>query len=193
MKKSALVFIAALLVAGIGCKERKVSDKSIGENDLLYTDVKLRLPNPVEDIVKGQSIRFIDWTGKPFTGTQSTFYRKNDQLYSESVFEDGLNTSLMLYKKGGSQRARVEHEYLETEMVWNRRYNEEDLLVMESKSYRISDDGFGFVKRWHDNGQLQFEMKTDENGKYQGLMTLYDEDGNILKEENYKDGVLIES
>lgn len=193
MKKPILVFTVVLLVVGIGCKERKVSDKPIGESDLLYTDVKLCLPNPVEGLVKGQSIRFIDWTGKPFTGTQSTFYRKNDQLYSESVFEDGLSTSLMVYNKGGSQRARVKHEYLETEMVWNRRYNEEDLLVMESKSYRISDGGFGFVKRWHDNGQLQFEMKTDGSGKYQGLMTLYDEQGNVLKQENYKDGVLIES
>lgn len=193
MKRFAVICFAVTLLAGIGCQERKVSDKSIGESDELYTDVKLRLPNPVEDLVKDQSIRFNDGTGKPFTGTQSTFYRKNDQLYSQSVFEDGLNTSLILYNKDGSQRARVEHEYLESEMVWNKRYNEDDLLVMESKSYRVTDDGFGFVKRWHDNGQIQFEMKTDENGNYQGLMTLYDEEGNVLKQENYKDGVLVES
>lgn len=193
MKKSALVFIAALLVVGIGCKERKVTNKPLNEDDVLYTDVKLYLPNPVEDLVKGQSLRMNDWTGKPFTGTTSSFYRKNDQLYSESVYENGLNTSVKMYNNDGSQRTRVEHDYSEAEMVWNRHYNEDDLLIMESKSYKISEDGFGFVKRWHDNGQLQFEMKTDENGKYQGLMTLYDEEGNVLEQENYKDGVLIES
>lgn len=56
----------------------------------------------------------------------------------------------------------------------------------------ITENGMGFTREWHPNGQLKFEMGWDENREYHGLMTKWDEEGNILDQENYSHGKKVE-
>ncbi|MCH2450170.1 MAG: hypothetical protein MK198_08485 [Gracilimonas sp.] len=46
---------------------------------------------------------------------------------------------------------------------------------------------------WHrSNGELAFEVFYTGDYVYQGLMTEYDEEGNIIMQERYEDGEMIE-
>lgn len=197
MKTAILFNLAVLILVSINCQKRTVTEKSFGESDELYADVKLHLENPVKDYTNGRTLKMYDWTNKPFTGVQSHFYKANDELYSQFEYEEGLLMSAKHFDTSGNQRVRVQYEYDEDQRVSTRQYNEADILIVESVSDVMSSDGIGTRKEWHPNGQLKFEMSfTSEPKKpmiYQGLMTLYDEQGNITKQENYKDGVLIES
>jgi antitoxin component YwqK of YwqJK toxin-antitoxin module len=74
------------------------------------------------------------------------------------------------------------------EMYINGMMNYKDVRPHESK------DGLGHVRIWHrSNGELAFEAFYTGDKVYQGLMTEYDEDGNIIMQERYEDGELIET
>jgi len=49
----------------------------------------------------------------------------------------------------------------------------------------------GLMEWFHENGQLSVR-ENYKDGKYDGLWEYFDDDGNLTKTENYKDGVLQE-
>ena len=51
----------------------------------------------------------------------------------------------------------------------------------------------GYNKQWYSNGGLKFEAYFKGNIEYEGLMTLYDENGEILEQERYEEGELVET
>lgn len=128
-------------------------------------------------------------SGELFTGTQKIYYTENDSLYMEMYFEDGINTGSRMTMNGDVIR-QVRGVYRDSpyakEMYRNGSLTYKDIPPTES------EDEMGYVRMWHDNGQLSFEVSYTGDKVRQGLMTEYDEDGNITKQERYKDGELVE-
>lgn len=57
----------------------------------------------------------------------------------------------------------------------------------------ISSGSLGYHKTWHPNGQLKYEAYFESNIQYEGLKTFYDENGNIIQQERYENGELVET
>ena len=129
-------------------------------------------------------------SGELFTGTQKVYYTKNDSLYMKAYFEDGIKTQSIFYMKNGDINRIVPGRYLD-KPISKRIYNNGN-LAYENVPPSESEDGMGYIRTWHENGQLGAEVTYTGDQVYQGLMTEYDEEGNIITQERYKDGELVE-
>ncbi|PKD42406.1 toxin-antitoxin system YwqK family antitoxin [Rhodohalobacter barkolensis] len=165
-----------------------------GNSDDLYSNVELYLnPDRADELgieERGTGIMF-DKSGTPFTGTQKMRYVKNDSLFSETVYDDGVLKSTTAYHEDGSLMGRHEYDYVGDGFATIKEYNENGLLVEEWLS-PTTEDGLGSIKQWHPNGQLKFEMTHKKGMEYHGLMTKYNDDGEIIEQERYEDGELVE-
>lgn len=178
--------------------------KITGNNDVLYSNVELFMNPERSDELnikrRGIGIRY-DSDGNPFTGTLETRYTKNDQLLTNTVFSDGVIKSSEFYNpKTGELVEKSEFGYIGEQFKRTRVYSSNEILIEEWSDFQSGK--LGYHKKWYENGQLEYEAYfsgpiKDETLKatkipYQGLMTLYDEQGNILEQERYEDGELIE-
>lgn len=154
-----------------------------------------------------------------FTGIQKAFLGKTGELGYETEVESGLPITITYYdtarteggkysvvkneyegellatrifiKEDGTIHGKTTYEYDENgESVSMRGYISEQIIV-EFVDQTISESGWNTTRYWHQNGSPKFELTSDSLG-YQGLMTLYDEQGDVLQQERYKDGELIE-
>ncbi len=163
------------------------------ENDL-YADVSLGYKLPTEN--KAGDLHYYTLDGQLFTGEATYYKRENDQLYSKQLFEDGLMVGAIQYDKEGNQAYRVEHVFVDGVRAGFRHYGANDQILRDWVGTPKPGDSLTVMREWHPNGQLKFEMTSyseeDRPMVYEGLMTLYDEQGNILQQELYEDGELIE-
>ena len=124
-----------------------------------------------------------------FTGIRVLKYRNfPDSIHSTEYYENGLRLR--------AQGTNWSYEY---------RYDDKGKLVglteyfgngLEKESWLYGghdDDGLGYMKQWYPSGQLKFKMGWDEDNKYHGTMTKWDELGNIIEQEKYVHGELIEA
>lgn len=102
----------------------------------------------------------------PFTGTQITRYIKKNKLHGEGIYESGVLKSSTLFDADGI-------------LIWEVTGPESDIKP-------------GTLKEWYPNGQIEFELTFHTGMKYHGLMTLFDEKGEILEQELYEDGEMVE-
>ena len=67
--------------------------------------------------------------------------------------------------------------------------NYDDITVVDGIAYLKSDMSIlnGIVKRWHDNGQLEFEA-TYKDGKVDGVTKMWHYNGQLKVEGTFKDG-----
>ncbi len=131
-------------------------------------------------------------SGELFTGTQRVYYKENDSLHMELYFEDGLNVG-SVHERDGDIYRQVHGTYRDKRHFEEMYVN--DVLVHKDIPPGKNEDGLGQVRMWHENGQLAFEsFYTGYTGNIvkQGLMTEYDEEGNIIQQERYEDGELVE-
>ncbi|WP_421773078.1 M56 family metallopeptidase [Gracilimonas sp.] len=178
--------------------------KITGNSDELYSNVDLYMnPERSKELNikrRGIGIRY-DSDGNPFTGTLETRYTKNDQLLTNTVFSDGVIKSSEFYNpKTGELVEKSEFGYIGEQFKRIRVYSSDEILIEEWSDFQSGK--LGYHKKWHENGQLEYEAYfsgpiKDETLKatkipYQGLMTLYDEQGIIIEQERYEDGELIE-
>ena len=114
-------------------------------------------------------------------------YQQGSMIYSFSEGEDSEGNTFYM-----EQETDVNTAYNKVEMFRN------DLPI--THIYR--DDDISTVKSYHDNGQLRSEGTAKNNGNsnyfagdviLHGLQTQYDEQGNLLKQELYENGILIET
>lgn len=69
-------------------------------------------------------------------------------------------------------------------------YNENNTNVVEGIVYDINEKPInGTYKIYYPNGNVKMEVKS-KNGKPDGLGRFYDEDGNIVFEGNFKNGLM---
>jgi antitoxin component YwqK of YwqJK toxin-antitoxin module len=107
------------------------------------------------------------------------------------VYEEGVLKSTTAYHKDGSLKSKYEYDFIGGQFRTIKQFNEDSMLVEEWIS-PTDNKPLGTIKQWHENGQLKYEAYFTGNIKFQGLMTLYDEQGNILEQERYEDGEIIE-
>jgi hypothetical protein len=132
-------------------------------------------------------------SGDLFTGTQRVYHVENDSLHMELFFEDGFNTGSLMTRNGDIYQQKhtmyMDMPHFE-EMYVN------GILVYQDLHPGKSEEGLGRNFLWHNNGQLALEAfytgYTGNNKLKQGLMTEYDEEGNITLQERYEDGELVE-
>jgi len=175
-------------------QESEYPQKVTGNNDKLYSNVDLYIdPDRADELgieKRGTGIMF-DETGNPFTGTQQVRHVSNDSLYSETVYMDGVLKSNTVYNEDGTLMGKYEFDYIGEKFLTTKRFNKDGLLIEEWIS-PTADDTLGSIKQWHSNGQLKFEMTFKENLIYHGLMTRYNENGDVIKQEKYENGELVE-
>lgn len=163
--------------------------------DELYTDVTLHssnlflesntIPAYKETIMLAQS-------GEPFTGVQSYYFKKNDQLFMTFTFREGIRIKEQVFEADGTEKYRKDTDFdFEVNQRLNVRVYDEGALTIEIIDSSPEHDGLHLYREWHTNGQLKFENTSNELGS-NGLMTLYDVDGNIIEQELYKNGQLVE-
>lgn len=187
-KTAVLLPIMALLTLTFCSKEREYK---LENPQTTYTDVELHLDaKRNEELGKPIDTHYTS-SGEPFTGTQKTYYSDTDSLYMEMHFEDGINTKSIFYMKNGDINRLIHGRYLgftyAKEIYVNGNLSYENVPPTESK------DGVGYLRTWHRNGQLGSEVTYKGDRIYQGLMTEYDEEGNIIKQERYEDDELVET
>ena len=132
-----------------------------------------------------------DANGDPFTGIQQYRFERNDSLFSEYVYENGITKSATVYiRKGDSTTVyETEYGYIGNHFKTLKEFKN-GVLIEEGEDAESNE--LGYHKQWHPNGQIRYEATFTGNIQYEGLMTLYDEEGNITEQARYKDGKLVE-
>ena len=188
--KSILSIFFISVVSFVFCTQTEIN------SDELYTNVQLQLVSSpyqqVQDSGSYHNSKMYDLEGKLFTGTQNYFFKKNDQLFTSVTFKKGIRTKEQTFKKSGEEwyRVEIEYDFEKDERISFRGYDLGTLTleIIDSSSVH---SGMHLYREWHPNGLLKFESTSNELGS-QGLMTLYDQNGNILEQELYNDGELVE-
>jgi hypothetical protein len=162
-------------------------------NDELYTNVDLYLNPPRSEELniekRGMGIRY-DSDGNPFTGTQEFRFVKNDSLFNEIIYENGIMKSSVAYDNEGNALDRFEYGYIGDQFKMVKHIKPNGMVVEEWRN--VTPGELGYHKKLHSNGQLKYEAYFEENIEYEGLMTLYNETGEVIERGRYEDGELIE-
>lgn len=151
-----------------------------------------------------------------FTGTQRFSLENSDVVAFENIYEKGLRTGYRFYDEKGALVQRGETIYEEGNRVFGASYDKngneihrieqsfdgDARLSMRMYSYgnmtlemiypSTENSNIGTYKTFHENGALKFEMPATNSNEYNGLMTLYNEQGEILEQELYKNNELVE-
>ncbi|WP_141239957.1 hypothetical protein [Aliifodinibius salipaludis] len=130
-------------------------------------------------------------SGELFTGTQKVYNTENDSLYMKYYFKDGIETKVIHYKKDGDINKLIKGRYLNKLIVKEIYTN--GVLLYQNVPPTESEDGIGHLRGWHENGQLSVETTYTGDQVRQGLLIEYDEEGNIITQERYEDGKLVET
>lgn len=176
------------------CTDRSSSDYfflSTRENENVYYNLEIGYYPAIPS--KGNALEYYTRDGGLVNDTLRTYRKKDDKLLHETVYEEGLFVSSTRFDSTGAQKTRTEFTYDQGFSSGYRLYDENNTLIKESMgSILVPGRGDGSMKEWYPNGQLKFEMATDSNRQYQGMMTMYAENGDVLQQELYKDGELVE-
>lgn len=195
-KKLLLLTLLAILTLTFCSKETQPSVVKLSDviEPTTYRDVELH-----SDAARSEELGipfFAKYTasGELFTGTQRIYHVENDSLYMELFYEDGINTGALIPKDGYTHRSKLSL-YRGMPHVDEMYMNE--VLVYQDIPPSQNEDGLGRNRLWHRNGQLALEGyysgHTGNNILRQGLMTLYDEEGNITEQKRYKDDEVVET
>jgi hypothetical protein len=139
----------------------------------------------------------IDPNGKPFTGERNTYSVDTDSVIQKETIVNGkiTRTEFHMYDSTGVFQYRsvvipsLDKDGNKVSTYYSDRLTDSLVLNME----KIDTDSLITTKAWHPNGQLawEFQMKVPGGGMH-GLTTVYDENGDIVEQEQYENGELIE-
>ncbi len=140
--------------------------------------------------------QYFTLNGELYTGELNLYSPEDNQLYRKQFFEDGLIVGTIEFDEDGNQFYRVENVFENGLQAGFRQFGPDNQIVREWVGTPEPDDSLTVFREWHPNGQLKFEMFSSSGERralvYEKIMTLYDEQGNILEQEMYEDGKLIE-
>lgn len=157
-----------------------------------YTDTELSA-NVVNDgsVFGGPVLRYKGTDGNYYSGTRDYYHKDSNELAFSEKFEDGYRVTRINYDDGVEISFRYEFEYDDSNMIVRRKFNEAGILIEEWTAPINRKPGS--IKEWHPNEQLKFEVHYLGDLEYEGLMTLYDENGEIIEQDRYEDGELVET
>ncbi|WP_103666081.1 M56 family metallopeptidase [Gracilimonas amylolytica] len=135
--------------------------------------------------------------GEPYTGERNTYRVETDSLIQKETIVNGkiTQTEFHMYDSTGSYQYRsvvipsLDEDGNTVSTYYDDRLTDSLVLNME----KIDTDSLITTKAWHPNGQLawEFQMKMPGGGRH-GMTTVYDENGDIVEQERYENGELIE-
>ncbi len=193
-KKLVLIPLIAALTLTFCTKEKEPTVVNLSDiiQPTVYYDIEL-----YSDADRSEKLGlpfFAKYTssGELFTGTKRVYHAETDSLHMKLFYEDGLNTGALMTMNGNIHRNK-NRIYLGKPHIEEMYVNE--VLVYQDIPPSDNEDGLGRIRTWHRNGKLSVELfYTGYTGNklYQGLMTTYDEEGNITEQKRYEEGVLVE-
>jgi antitoxin component YwqK of YwqJK toxin-antitoxin module len=136
-------------------------------------------------------LRYKGTDGNYYSGVRNHYHKDSNELAFSDKFEDGYRVTRINYDDDVEISFRYEFEYENSNLLVRRKFNKSDILIEEWTAHINRDPGS--IKEWHRNEQLKFDVQYYDNLEYEGLMTLYDEEGNILEQKRYEDGELVET
>lgn len=150
--------------------------------------------------------------GTLFSGVQQTIDVKTNKVLGETTFSEGLPESAEYFnQKFSPEIQRSEFSYSDdrwtaSKFDWDNNFTGSNTRLFNGNVYVGGQmfnakgvlvfevtltDSLKAIRSWYDDGTLKDESFVNENG-YQGLMTLYSENGEIKGQERYENGELIE-
>lgn len=185
-----MVFLPVLVALTLMfCTNQKESDYSDFNFSTTYNNVDLHYDaDRSEELGVYFGAQYTS-DGELFTGTQRVYHKENDHLHIELHYKDGINIGSVMTRDGDIYR-QVHGIYLDKPHFKEMYVN--DILVHQDVPPTESEDGMGHIRMWHENGELAFEVSYTGDTVYRGLMTEYDEDGNITMQERHEDGEVVE-
>ncbi len=119
-------------------------------------------------------------------GTRTIFYSNGSPEVTEE-YEDGVLNGMYstYYEEGGTD---IEGNYEQGVMtgIWKRYYPSGQ--VMEEVTFANNAENGPFIE-YHENGKLKAEGQYQGGNREQGLLKLYDENGELYKKMECDDGI----
>jgi len=136
-------------------------------------------------------------------------YMKFDYVHGKEVTQKAFNENDELIKKGvvtynseGVNRSVIKNEYdASNNIIDHKTYSFMNDVFrgvlsinanQDTSFHSYYDDNVYIVKEYHPNGQLKYKSGEGAFG-YEGIMALYDEQGDITQQELYEKGELVET
>lgn len=139
---------------------------------------------------------YLDSEGIPYSGEVHWYFKINDELARKEVYDNGKQIRVDIYDKEGNWVWFSKNEISEDEngikYLEHFQKTENDSIFLAFDL--IWNDNSHTVKEYYLNGQLkhQYNYNTIVN-RVDGMAYKYDQEGNLLKQERYEDGILIET
>ncbi len=187
-KLRGFLFILSFFLLFLGCD----SKSSQSREDVVKADIKLTTDRTLGSAQKiGWKSFYVQQykrNGENYTGEQIFHYQDDSGLkapYLIRTFENGLLIKEAAFRKNGKEIGPTEYEYRDAKVVKVTSYFANGHKESEVIHPSLANDNLGIIKEWHENGQLKFQVRIDDNNEYSGQMTLKDEEGNIVKQAGY--------
>lgn len=149
-----------------------------------------------DTIAVNNSVPVLQWSkdGQPFTGKRQMNEHLDFLLSREQKFQNGLLLETNHYSEFGTVGYSETHEYQDSLLSTTRIFV--DGRLFREVNWPLPANNFkGITKVWHDNEQLQYEenfIYREGEKLFHGLLTEYDEQGNMIEQKRYENGVLVE-
>ena len=160
--------------------------------DMVKPDIKLTTDLSLDSAQKIGWKKFYfrqyEKNGKNYTGKQTYYYQENDENktpYLIRSFKNGLLQKEVAFREDGKQIGHTEYEHVGKKVVRVTSFFTNGRKKSEAIHHSITEDSLGIIHEWHENGKLKFQVKIDKNNNYTGRMTLRNEEGNIVNQEEY--------
>lgn len=156
----------------------------------LYSDVTL----VSKMFIESRFNRVYDLDGNPYSGSQTWYNRTDNSIIMQETF---LNGTMIEGKRFSNDGAIEQHQIIE--------FDEGNLLsarVWQNGNLSIEvfshSDSLETMNTFYPNGQLEWTTTYLESSPIfdrlnHGISSHYDQEGNLLKQERYEDGILIET
>ena len=216
--KSSLIIPLVFSALFLFCVKPEFEEKVYMNSVRVYSEPELiyDFESDAYGILSSKNVA-LNEAGEPFNGSKRHFDYQTNKLFSERTYENGylkeilyhdkrasntIQKEVITYEKGmptaitsynwnGELHSERKPVYKNGQYIGDQTYNKDHVLIYEVLFISFTD-GLGSIKEWHPKGQLKFEAGYKQGMSYEGLMTSYDEFGNILEQELYEDGKLIE-
>jgi antitoxin component YwqK of YwqJK toxin-antitoxin module len=169
------------------------NSRVIDRDHILGTYETQLIPDTVAVDKNYSFVQFKTVDGDLFTGSNKLFDPKTGILKKEAIFENGRPISIKSYNGIGQVSFRSVFEHTEG-IPQKQSYYMLGQLFSEY-IYPTPSRGYQGVQRyWHtEEGVMQYEAHfLMDPDNFHGLVTAFDTQGNIVRQERYKNGELIE-
>lgn len=173
-KYTALLFVAGFLF--ISC------DSQVQRSKFIFEEVTLEYI-PEENVIAifGKDF-YEEGTDNLFTGKGSLL--GNEGARNQWTFENGKLVKVEVFNKDNA-RLR-ENVYQNGKQIHSSSWYETGEKHIEW------DKQAALTKEWHKNGELKSQIPWNEIGQVDGVVFTWDEEGNVLTEEEFKGGIKLE-